>query len=211
MRSPLFNNITGVILAGGESKRMGRDKATLEFSGDTLIKKTVHLFKLLFPTVIVISKKRDHLKDLDCEVVEDILPERGAMIGILTAFRESAEESIFVAACDMPFLNKDVISYIISEGAGFDAALPVVAGKKHPLHALYSRAISGPMLEVFKKGEKSLNAFIDSLAPERVRLIGEDEIKKIDAATLSLFNMNTQEELEKAKKILLKKPGLPVL
>lgn len=200
--SPQYNNITGVILAGGESKRMGRDKATLEFSGDRLIKKTVHLFKSLFPTVIVISKETDHLKDLDCLVIEDMLPDRGAMIGILTAFNHSVEEAIFVAACDMPFLNKDLISYIISEGAGFDVALPVVAGKKHPLHALYSRASCEPMSEALKKGKKSLNAFIDSLVPGKVRLIDEEEIRQVDAETLSLFNMNTVEELEIAKNIM---------
>lgn len=200
--SPHFNNIAGVILAGGESKRMGRDKATLEFSGDSLIKKTVRLFKSLFPTVIVISKETEHLKDLGCPVIEDILPDRGAMIGILTAFSHTDEEAIFVAACDMPFLNEEVISHIISEGAGFDVVLPVVAGKKHPLHALYSRASSELMSETFREGKKSLNAFIDSLAPEKVRFIDEEEIKQIDGEALSLFNMNTAEELERAKEIM---------
>ena len=206
MMSPQFNDITGVILAGGESKRMGRDKSTLEFSGDRLIKKTVQLFKSLFPDVIVISKETDHLKDLDCPVIEDMVPDRGAMIGILTAFKNSTKEAIFVAACDMPFLNKELISYIISEGSGFDVALPVVAGKRHPLHGLYSRASSGPMSEALKKGKKSLNAFINSLAPEKVRLIDEEEIKQIDAEALSLFNMNTVEEFEMAKNIVDKSP-----
>lgn len=202
-----FNKITGIILAGGESKRMGKDKATLKFSGDTLIKKTVDLFKTLFPEVIIISKKTDHLKDLGCEVIEDISPERGAMVGIVTAFNAAKSESIFVAACDMPFLNKEVISYIIEEGSGFDAALPVVEGKKHPLHALYSRNCFDAMSFTLKNGRKSVNAFIDSLENENVRLVSEDEIKKVDPNTLSLFNMNTQEELERAKEIIIHEKG----
>lgn len=197
----MFNNVTGIVLAGGESRRMGQDKAAIEIDGISLLNKTVQLFKGLFPEVVAVSKEPGHFGHVDCREVGDLFPGMGPMVGILTAFKVTASDYIFVAACDMPFLNRNVIELIVREGLGFDIALPKRGEKGDPLHALYSRNCYKSMLSFLENEGRSLNRYIDSLPEKKIRRIGEEEINKVDSQFLSLFNMNTPEELEKAKKL----------
>lgn len=192
----IFPDVTGIILAGGESKRMGTEKALIQLSGKTLIEKTAHIFKELFPETIIISKDPGRFKMTGCRELADKSTERGAMIGLLTALEATEREFIFTAACDMPFLNAPSISLIVNSGKGFDVALPCSGGHTHPLHALYSRRCLETMTQSFERGEKSLNRFIKSLPPDRVRLISDEELSVVDPEKESLLNMNTPEELE---------------
>lgn len=198
----MFTHITGIILAGGESTRMGQDKASIEMGGVSLVKKNVDLFRRLFGDVIVISKKTGRFGELGCREVRDSFPQQGAMIGLLTGLRESGTEYIFVTACDMPFLKEKVIELIIKKGEGFDVSLPVISGKQNPLHAIYSKRCYRKVLAFMEKEGKSLNRFINELPQDKVRIVTEKEIREIDPDALSLFNMNTPEEYEKAKEII---------
>jgi len=191
-----FPDVTGIILAGGESRRMGTDKALIRLSGKTLIEQTAHIFKRLFAETIIISKDPGRFKAAGCRELADRSDEGGAMVGLLTALEASKTEFIFTAACDMPFLNDRVISLIVNTGRAFDAALPCSDGHSHPLHALYSKGCLKAMTESLERGEKSIMRFIKSLPSDRVRLISEEEIRVIDPETDSLLNMNTPEELE---------------
>jgi len=198
----MFKNITGIVLAGGESRRMGHHKATIEIDGTPLLKKSVLLFKEIFPEVIALSKEPGSFGDVGCKEVGDLFSGMGPIVGILTAFKVTTSDYIFVAACDMPFLNKNLIELIVNEGQGFDVALPGVGDKSDPLHALYSRNTYERMLSFMENEGRSLNRFINSLHAKKVRYISEEEIRAVDPHALSLFNMNTPEELEKAKKLL---------
>lgn len=197
----MYKNVTGVLLAGGESRRMGWDKAGIELDGVTTAKRTIDAFRPLFADIFAVSKTTGRFDDLGCREVADIFDEMGAMVGVLTALGEAKTEYIFVAACDMPFIDRGVVELIVSRGAGFQAALPLISGKGDPLHALYSKDCFEPMLAFMKKEGKSLNRFIESLSEGQVRYISEDEIREVDPGALSLFNMNTPEDLEKARKL----------
>lgn len=197
----MFKNVTGVLLAGGESRRMGRDKAGIELDGVTTAKRTIDAFRPLFADIFAVSKTTGRFADLGCREVADIFEEMGAMVGVLTALKEAKTDYIFVAACDMPFIDRDVVELIVSKGAGFQAALPLISGKGDPLHALYSRDCFGEMLAFMEKEGKSLNRFIEGLPDDQVRYVSEDEIREVDPEALSLFNMNTPEDLEKARKL----------
>jgi len=198
----MFENVTGVVLAGGDSSRMGHNKAAVEFNGLPLIKKTVGLFKKLFPEVIVVSRKSGKYGELGCREVCDILPQKGAMIGILTGLSASGTDYIFTAACDMPFIKEEVISLIVSKGTGYHVGLPEVSGTKHPLHALYSKKCYDLIIDFINRGDKSLIRFIESLPPETVRPVTEEEIRRVDPEAISVFNMNTPAELEFARNLL---------
>lgn len=202
----MFSDVTGIILAGGESRRMGTDKALIRLSGKTLIEQTAHIFKRLFADTIIISKDPGRFKVAGCKELADRSGERGAMVGLLTALEASGTEFIFTAACDMPFLSEPLISLIVNNGRGFDVALPCSDGHAHPLHALYSRRCLKPMSESLERGEKSLKHFISSLPADRVRLISEEEIRAVDYERYSLLNMNTPEELESVLDKIRKKP-----
>ncbi|MBE9536192.1 MAG: molybdenum cofactor guanylyltransferase [Proteobacteria bacterium] len=192
----MFSDVTGIILAGGESRRMGTDKALIRLSGKTLIDQTACIFRKLFAETIIISKNPGRFKTAGCRELADSSDERGAMVGLLTALEASGTEFIFTAACDMPFLNDQVISLIVKKGRDFDVALPCSGGHTHPLHALYSKRCLKAMTESLARGEKSLKCFIKSLPSDRVRLISDEEIGAIDPETDSLLNMNTPKELE---------------
>lgn len=197
----MFKVVTGVLLAGGESRRMGRDKAGIELDGVTTAKRTVDAFRPLFADIFAVSKTTGRFADLGCREVADIFEEMGAMVGVLTALKEAKTDYIFVAACDMPFIDRDVVELIVSRGVGFQVALPLVSGKGDPLHALYSKDCFERMLAFMKKEGKSLNRFIEGLPDDQVRYVSEDEIREVDPEALSLFNMNTPEDLEKARKL----------
>ena len=197
----MFKNVTGVLLAGGESRRMGRDKAGIELDGVTTAKRTIDAFRPLFADIFAVSKTTGRFDDLGCREVADIFDEMGAMVGVLTALGEAKTDYIFVAACDMPFIDRDVVELIVSKGVGFQVALPLISGKGDPLHALYSKECFDRMLAFMKKEGKSLNRFIESLPGDQVRHISEDEIREVDPGALSLFNMNTPEDLERARKL----------
>jgi len=192
----IFPDVTGIILAGGQSRRMGVDKAMIRLSGKTLVEQTAHIFKRLFAETIIISKDPGRFKSAGCRELADRSDEKGAMVGILTALEASGTEFIFTAACDMPFLNEKLISLIVNKGRAFDVALPCSGGHSHPLHALYSRRCLKAMAESLERGEKSLMRFINGLPSDRVRIISEEEIRLIDPGKDSLLNMNTPEELE---------------
>lgn len=198
----MYENVTGIVLFGGESKRMGKDKAAIEVGGVSLIRKTINLFKEVFPEVIAISKETGRLGDLGCKEVQDAYPGKGPMVGILTGLEESGTDYIFAAACDMPFINEKVIDLIVSNGIGHDVALPIISGKTDPLHALYSKDCFEKMLHFMENEGRSLNRFIDSLPDGSVKYVSEDEIKSVDPEALSIFNMNTPEELERAKRLI---------
>ncbi len=198
----IHKDVTGAILTGGESRRMGRDKATLEFEGEPIVKKAVRLFKSIFCHVIVVNKEPGRFGDLGCEEVADLFPERGAMVGVLTALAAAKTGYVFVAACDMPFLKRKLIDLTLSKGRQFSVVLPRIRGKGNPLHALYTKSCYDEMASFMKKEGKSLNAFIGSLPSEKVGYILEEEIRVIDPEALALFNMNTPDDYEKAKNLL---------
>jgi len=197
----MFKNVTGVLLAGGESRRMGRDKAGIKLAGVTTAKRTIDAFRPLFADIFAVSKTTGRFADLDCREVADIFEEMGAMVGVLTALKEAKTGYIFVAACDMPFIDRGVVELIVMKGAGFKVTLPLISGKGDPLHALYSKDCFEGMLAFMKKEGKSLKRFIESLPEGQIRYISEDEIREVDPGALSLFNMNTPEDLERARKL----------
>jgi len=197
----MHKDVTGAILTGGESRRMGRDKATLEFNGEPLVKKAVRLFGELFPHVLVVNKAPGSFGDLGCEEVADLFAERGAMVGVLTALAAAKTGYVFVAACDMPFLKRELIELILSKDRRFSVVLPRIGGKGDPLHAFYAKSCYDAMRIFMNEEGKSLNAFIGSLPPEEVGYVSEEEIRGVDPEAIALFNMNTPDDYEKAKKI----------
>lgn len=135
--------MTGVVLAGGKSSRMGRDKAVLEFEGQTLQDRCVGVLRECFPEVLVIR--------------EDDAPGLGPIGGLLTALRRSPE--VFVVACDMPFLDVALIREMAAKLPGYDA----VAIPGEPLHAAYSARILPVVEAQIAVGDYSLRSLLSKL------------------------------------------------
>ncbi|MFW6108024.1 MAG: molybdenum cofactor guanylyltransferase [bacterium] len=192
MASPVTgrgSRIAGVVLAGGQSARMGRDKARLRLGERTLLERTTGLLCELFDEVLVVVDRADRLGDVrGARVVEDLVPRIGPLGGIYTALMETERPAVFVVACDMPRLDTRVISDQLGlwEPADTDAVVPVVEGRAEPLHAVYSRGCLPAIERRIEQGDYRVRAFFEAV---RVRFW-----EPTRAAAKSFANVNTPEE-----------------
>jgi len=194
-----MKDITGVILAGGKNIRIGENKAFLEIKGERIIDRTVKLFKGIFSQVILVTKTPLEYSYLDLEIILDLIPKSGSLIGIYTGLFYSSYAHSFVAACDMPFLNTKVIEYMINISRHYHVVIPHLPAGYHPLHALYSKRCMKFIEELIRKDNLKI---IDFFKKVKVREIKSDEMNLLDPTMSAFLNINTPEDLEKIKRLL---------
>ena len=190
--------VTGVILAGGKNIRMGESKAFLEIAGQRIIDRTVELFKGIFSQVILITHTPLKYSYLDIEIVIDIVPKSGALIGIYTGIFYSSHPYCFVTACDMPFLNRKVIEYMITIRKDYDVVIPHLEDGYHPLHAIYSKQCIRSIEKHIHEDNLKIIDFFDKIKAKEVTT---DEINSLDPTLNSFLNINTPEDLTRIKGI----------
>ncbi len=189
--------VTGIVLAGGKSSRLGQDKALLRLTGGvTLVEATVERLRPLVDEVLVVASDGGRLGQLPARVVADVFPDGGALGGIYSGLAAARHEYALVVACDMPFLNPDLLRYLLELPRDYDALLPRLAGGLlEPLHAAYARACCEPIRARLAAGRYRVVGFLDAV---RVRYVEEPELRLLDPELRSFYNVNTPEELEKA-------------
>ena len=142
--------MTGVILAGGENKRIGRKKALLEIGGGKIIDRSVGVYKKIFDEILIITNTMEDYAYLGLPMFKDINPGKGSMGGIYTGLVNAASERVFFSACDMPFIDPQVISRVIGE-ENYDIVVPLYGGRLHPLMAVYTKSCLPVMEEAMKE------------------------------------------------------------
>lgn len=187
--------MTGIILAGGKSSRMGFNKAFIEVNGVSIIERTVNIFKGIFDEIIIITNTPLEYERFDVKIAADLIKDAGALGGIYTGIFHASSNNSFVAACDMPFLDKDTILKMLDISFDSDAIVPFAGNRFHPLHAVYSKNCLKPMEEAIKKGDLRINNLLKKIRTKKV----EDIFIK-EPAVLSLCNVNTTEDLNKITK-----------
>lgn len=187
--------MTGVVLAGGKSSRMGVNKAFIEFEGKRLIETTVGCLKALFPEVLIIANDPPRYAYLGVKVIPDLIPDSGSLGGIYTGLSVACYPSGFFVACDMPFLNVELIKLLIGEAEGWDVVVPRVGGELQPLHAVYAKSCL-PLIK------ESIDASVLKIArffpKAKVKIIEEPVLRAVDPDLLGFVNVNTPLELEQA-------------
>ena len=133
-------DFTCAILAGGRSKRMGRDKATLQVGEKALVKHVCDEAKRVFKEIIIISNHHRCLNGIDVPILKDIIPIQSPIVGIVSALLYASSPYVFVLACDMPFVSEKSMRYMISEARGEDLILPKTKGGYEPLYAIYGKS-----------------------------------------------------------------------
>jgi len=188
----------GLILAGGQSRRMGRRKAELILQGETLLSRTLRQVRPLCDRLLVSVAAGTSPTLPGVEVVPDAYPGRGAIIGLASGLR-AAGESVLALAVDMPFLNLELLRHLIALAPGWDAVVPRPGKFFEPLHAVYAPAC----LPVF---EDQIRAGVMQILPAyprlRVRYLESEELKRLDPAGLAFFNINTPADLRRAESLL---------
>jgi molybdopterin-guanine dinucleotide biosynthesis protein A len=198
-----MSKISAVILAGGKSKRFGKNKAFLKIGGRILIDQIVEKTGRLSNEIIVVTnilKKFDYLPKkfdyLNIKLIKDIIPYKGALGGIYSGLLFAENNSIFVVACDMPFLNIPLLKYIISFCQDYDVVIPKINNFFEPLHAIYSKKCLKPIKKLIDENNLKI---IDFFKGVDVKFIDKNEIEEFDPDLLSIFNINTLEDLKIAK------------
>ena len=190
-------DISGIILAGGKSQRMGEDKAFIRIGGKPIIETITDLFQELFKETLIVTNRKDSYLYLRVGVYEDISPDQGALGGLYTGLFRSAFLNSFAVACDMPSLNAGVIKYLCQEAEGYDVVVPRTEDGFQPLHALYSKRCLQPIRRVLNDNKTRIFDFYPLV---RVRVVEAREFLSIDPEMQSFVNINTPEELNRLKK-----------
>src|SRR5450759_2906316 len=152
-----IEGVTGFILAGGSSIRMGRNKALLEVDGTPIITRTYRTLAGLFHEVIIVTNSPHDYDFLPCRKVPDIYPDCGSIAGLHSALAHSSTAHSFVTACDMPFLDPAIIRHICDiQKGGYTAVIPFSEGGQEPLHAIYSSESKDVFEDAIQKGERKI-------------------------------------------------------
>jgi len=189
--------ISGIVLAGGQSSRLGTDKSFVTVKGKPLIEQIVAKLARLSDDVIIVTDSPERYNHLEARRVGDIYPGKGALGGVYSGLRAAANDYSLVVACDMPFLNLNLLRYMILLAREHDVVIPRIGGLLEPLHAVYSKSCLEPIERLLARGGLRI---IDFFSEVQVRYVEEDEIDIFDPQHLSLFNVNTPSDLEEMKK-----------
>nr|NIS39755.1 formate dehydrogenase accessory sulfurtransferase FdhD [Desulfuromonadales bacterium] len=183
--------VTGVILAGGESRRMGSDKSLLPIRGARFIDHVYRTMAELFEEVIIVTNSPGLYADIDCRKVPDIYYAQGSLAGIHSGLCHARTERAFVVACDMPFINARVVRDLCARAEQGDVVIPVHGDGPEPLHALYGKSCIAAMEETLDAGRKRIVGFFPQVT---VSEVSTDTWSKIDPEGLSFRNINTPQE-----------------
>ncbi|MBI1921312.1 MAG: formate dehydrogenase accessory sulfurtransferase FdhD [Geobacter sp.] len=183
--------VTGVILAGGASTRMGSNKALLPYQGGRFIEAIYRKMSGLFEEVILVTNSPDQYGFLPCRKVTDLVPGMGPLAGIHSGLCHSSNPRIFVTACDMPYLHDGLVRHLASGARDCDVILPESDRGVEPLHAVYGKGALEAIEEALHGGKRRIVSFFPQV---RVQDVPPEEVARFDPAFQSFRNINTPEE-----------------
>lgn len=196
---PMQPEASGIVLAGGRSRRLGRDKALETIGGQVLIRRVIDRLSLVTDGVSVVVADQAQAESLPLDngqqIVLDRYPGGGSLGGIFSGLEVASQEWAVVVACDMPFLNLNLLRRMLELREGADAVVPVLGGRVEPTHALYSKLCLPFMEQLLRANDLKIPLFFDKV---RVAYLPEVDIVALDPEFLSFFNVNSPADLERA-------------
>ncbi len=194
----MTKDLSVVILAGGNSSRMGRDKSFVQVGGRAVIDRIVSQLDGYGAEMILITNKPDDYRYLGLPQFGDLLPGKGALGGLYTAVTYASQPRALVVACDMPFVNLRLLDHLVALASEFDAVVPRLDGEAEPFRAVYSRECLGAMRAALDSGKMRVISWFPDV---RVRFVEAAEVEQYDPQRLTFFNVNTPEDLERAQQL----------
>jgi len=199
------NQVTGVLLAGGKSRRMGEDKRYLIVGDQTLLERGLAVLRSIFQEVLVVIGQDSSPLDLDARVVRDLVEDCGSLGGVYTGLMQATTPHIFVVACDMPFLDQTVITQFTSRRGTADIVMARLAARLHPMHALYGKGCLTVMRQMILARQLKVQELVAHRSL-RVQYITEADLLTIDPSWRSFNNVNTPADLVAARALLAQIP-----
>jgi molybdopterin-guanine dinucleotide biosynthesis protein A len=195
-------NIAAIILAGGRSSRLGRDKASERLLGRSLLQHVIDRVHPLVGEIIIVRARAQQLPEMESaapiRIAEDDFASSGPLGGIYSGLMATAAERGLVVACDMPLLSRLLLEEMLRRSGGCDVVMPVLAYPE-PLHAVYSRACIAPIRERIEAGQLKITNFLGAVG---VCYMREDECRALDPDLRSFTNTNTEADLDRARRLL---------
>lgn len=186
--------MTGIILSGGKSSRMGENKAFLRVGGERLIDRTVRIFRSIFDEVIVVTNEPLDYLDQDVTLATDIVSGKGPLGGIYTGLFFSSFPFSFVAACDMPFLNEAFIRFMIDRAGENDIVVPETPDGLQPLHAVYSRTCLRSIAGLLEEDRVKVSELYRRMKTLKIQA---EAILPYDPEFIIFSNVNSPDDLKK--------------
>jgi len=192
---------TGIILAGGESKRLNNvEKSNLLVGDKRIIERMMTVFEKLFSEIILVSNHPTTYLEWNAVVVKDIYNRRSSLTGIHSGLFYTKTDHAFIAACDTPFLKMDLVKAIVQHvDSSADVVIPRTDVGIEPLCAVYSRRCLQSVQNALEKDDLKIRNLFNKL---NVKEVPETVLRKIDPSLISFFNINTPDDLEKANRII---------
>ncbi len=191
--------MTGAVLAGGENRRIPVLKSFLTVGGKPIIERSIEVLKRVFQRIVINTNLPERYFSLGLPMIADIRREKGPMTGILSVLTSTEDDAVFVVACDMPFINENLIRYMAERygehgSRNYDAVVPVFKGRKEPLFGIYTKGAAKAMDVMIQSGKRSLTGMLESLI---VMYISEEDVRSVDSGGESFVNINTMEDYER--------------
>lgn len=189
-----------IILSGGNSSRMGTNKALLPIHEKTNIERITDELKTVFDELILVTNDPGTYEFLGISMVPDEYPGKGPLAGVHAGLRASNYEENIVVACDMPFVSAELAGGFVRNLKHFDALIPVIGGRQHPLFAAYQKRIVPQLEACLEENRLRMVHLLDQL---QVRCLEESDLQTFGAGSLEkiFFNMNHPNEYEHARKL----------
>ncbi len=192
--------ITAAVMAGGRSMRMGVDKTLLPVDGEPLLTRVVEAVSSACSHVMVVTNRPEAVEEAglpaDVPVLVDEVAFQGPLGGLVTALKEAPDDWVLAVAADMPWLQPDIVGALWHARDGAQVVVPVTAEGPEPLLALYHRDCLPVARRVLESGRRRLVAMFPEL---KVREVPVEALRGADPELVSLFNVNTPEDLVEAR------------
>ncbi len=185
--------LTGLVLAGGRGRRLGRDKALVAVAGTPLVVRAARQLEQCCERVLVASGDGRRLGELEWEQVPDAVVGGGPLAGIVAGLERATTPLVAVVAVDLPYLNPRVLRRLAGEWRGEAAVVPLVSGRVHPLHGVYAAEAAPRLLRLLLAGRRSV---ITALSELGVLVVGEERWGDLDPAGSFVYNINDPSDLE---------------
>jgi molybdopterin-guanine dinucleotide biosynthesis protein A len=189
-------NYTTAVVAGGKSSRMGVDKAFIPLLGQPIVEHVLDRVSGMGSEQLIVTNSPSKYRYLGLPLYSDIYKDHGPLGGLHSALAHASGDHVLVVACDMPWLNRSLLEYMVSLRASADVIVPRWSKFPEPLHAVYSRACLEPVTTSLTSGRLKLISFYSQV---RVRFLDRDELAQFDKTGRSFANINTPEDLREAR------------
>ena len=201
----LMARVSGVILAGGKSRRMGgTPKALLPFGGRPLIEHIAEILRSVLSDCLVVTNTPELYGSLGLPMVADVFPEGGSLGGIYSGLRAVPGDAALCVACDMPFLSAPLVAHLAGRASEADVVIPDAAGELQTLHAVYGKACLPAMERRLVAGQLKIVGFFGDV---RVVRVPADAVEHFADPAVAFMNLNTPEDLARARALWGRRPA----